>query len=69
MVYMSSNFLQLAVGSRDLSKDENRIKVQRADLTCDVTSIGSDDSSLDQSATSIQILLRSLDTFLIKLRL
>ena len=31
-------------------------KVQRADLTCDVTSIGSDDSSLEQSATSIQIL-------------
>ena len=28
--------------------------------------LGSDDSSLDQSATSIQILLWSLDTFLIK---
>ena len=39
MVYMSSNFLQLAVGPHDLSKDENRIKVQRADLKCDVTSI------------------------------
>ena len=31
--------------------------------------LGSDDSSLDQSATSIQILLWSRDTFLIKLRL
>ena len=31
--------------------------------------LGSDDSSLDQSATSIQILLQSRDTFLIKLRL
>ena len=36
-------------------------------MTSPVT--GSDDSSLDQSATSIQILLRSRDTFLIKLRL
>ena len=31
--------------------------------------LGSDDSTLDQSATSIQILLRSRDTLLIKLRL
>ena len=49
-----------------------RRKVQRADLTCDVTSIGSDDLTLDQSATSIQIICRSpwsRDTLFIKLRL
>ena len=31
--------------------------------------LGSDDSSLDQSAMSIQILLRSRDTLFLKLRL
>ena len=39
------------------------IQVQKADLRC------SDDSSLDQSATSIQILLQLRYTFLIKLQL
>ena len=44
-----------------------QVKVQRADIRVKSPALGSDDLSLDQSATSIQILLQSRDTVLIKL--
>ena len=46
-----------------------RVKVQRADLTCHVIRNSLRLCCVDQSGTSIQILLEPCDTFLIKLRL
>ena len=66
---MFEGFIQREKSEEVTQRNKKHGKYRTPILCVTSQALASDDSTLDQSATSIQILLQSCDTLFIKLRL